>query len=260
MSLTGSGTAPQGVFTIVPPPWPNAAPGTVSATEMVKLLNQGNATLNLNPSSWGFSGNEPSRFGIVSNTCGATVLAGASCMIGVNFSPLTYGYYAANLTVQDDSGGVRIVNNVYQYITQDEPLAGGTGNPPAQLTSFTLGNAVFPPTAVGQSTTQTVTVTLNNAVALNSIAIASGFNEYTLGTVAGCTIGGAANAVGTICSLPITFTPAAVGIRNAPLQVIDVETHGPVPYAFGLSGTGTGPLASLTPGIITTLVLSLIHI
>ena len=62
------------------------------------------------------------------------------------------------------------------------------------------------------------------------------------------------NVSGTVCSLPITFTPTAVGIRNAPLQVIDVETYGPVPYAFGLSGTATGPLASLTPGIITSLV------
>ena len=252
--MTGTGTAPVGVFTISAPTGLTAAPGTVSATAMVTLLNQGNAPLHLNTSSWGFSGNDPSRFGIVSNTCSATVLAGASCMIGVNFSPPTYGYYAANLTVQDDSGGVRIANNVYQYITQSQPLAGGTGNPPAQLTSFTLGNAVFPPTAVGQSTTQTVTLTLNNEVALNSIAITSGFGEYTLGTVAGCTIGGALNAAATVCSLPVTFTPAAVGIRNAPLHVVDVETNGPVPYAFGLSGTGTGPLASLTPGIITTLI------
>jgi hypothetical protein len=254
LSMTGTGTAPQGVFTISPPTGLAAAPGAVSATAMVTLLNQGNAPLHLNTSSWGFSGNDPSRFGIVSNNCGVTVLAGASCMIGVNFSPPTYGYYAANLMVQDDSGGVRIVNSVYQYITQDEPLAGDTGNPPAQLTSYTLGNAVFPPTAVGQSITQTVTLTLNNAVALNAIAIASGFGEYTLGTVAGCTIGGALNAAATVCSVPITFTPAAVGIRNAPLQVVDVEAHGPVPYAFGLSGTGTGPLASLTPGIITTLI------
>ena len=254
LPLTGTSIAPGGSFTPFPSLGLVASPGSVSGAQTVTLSNNGMATLHINPTSWAFTGNEPGRFSISRNNCGSTLAVGANCQIGVTFSPLSYGYYAAYLTVQDDSGGVRIVNGNYQWVTQYEPLSGGTGNPPAQLTSFTLGNAVFPPTAVGQSTTQTVTLTLNNAVALNSFAIASGFSEYSIGTVAGCAIGGAVNAAGTVCSLPVTFTPVAVGIRNAPLQVVDVETHGPVPYAFGLSGTGTGPLASLTPGVITTLV------
>ena len=43
---------------------------------------------------------------------------------------------------------------------------------------FTLGNNVFPSTALGQSITQNVTLTLNAAVAIQSIALGGGFKDY----------------------------------------------------------------------------------
>ena len=250
VALTGSGTAPNAVLAPAEITFSTVAPGTVSASQTITLSNTGTATLNINPSGWTFSGNDPGRFSIVSNTCGATLAINASCIITVAFSPLTWAYYSADLNVQDDSGGVRIVQGTYLYVSQSVPLVGTTGNPPAQgAGNFTLANAVFPATAVGQSATQTVTLTLNSTLALQSIGIGSAFPEYALGTITGCTVG-SANAAGTVCSLPITFTPTGVGTRNASLNV----TGGGVPYAFGLTGAGTGPLASLTPGIINTVV------
>ena len=118
LSLTASSIAPVGSFTPFPSLSLNAAPGSVSGVGTVTLTNNGAATLHINPSSWAFTGNEPGRFSISSNTCGSTLAVGANCQIGVTFSPLTYGYYAGNLTVQDDSGGVRVINGNYQYVTQ----------------------------------------------------------------------------------------------------------------------------------------------
>jgi sugar lactone lactonase YvrE len=73
--------------------------------------------------------------------------------------------------------------------------------------------------------------------------------EFSVGTITGCTVNGStSNASGTVCSVPITFTPAYPGQRNVPLQVVT----GSGGVSFGLSGTGNGPLAVLSPGAIST--------
>jgi trimeric autotransporter adhesin len=74
--------------------------------------------------------------------------------------------------------------------------------------------------------------------------------EYTVGTVSGCAVDGVtSNPVGTICTVPITFSPAYPGQRPVPLQV--VTSAGKV--NIGLNGMGVGPLAVLTPGTMSTL-------
>jgi sugar lactone lactonase YvrE len=74
--------------------------------------------------------------------------------------------------------------------------------------------------------------------------------EYTVGTVSGCAVDGVtSNPVGTVCTVPITFSPAYPGQRPVPLQV--VTSAGKV--NIGLNGTGVAPLAVLTPGTMSTL-------
>jgi len=74
--------------------------------------------------------------------------------------------------------------------------------------------------------------------------------EYTVGTVSGCAVDGVtSNPVGTVCTVPITFSPAYPGQRPVPLQV--VTSAGKV--NIGLNGTGVGPLVAFAPGIISTL-------
>ncbi len=74
--------------------------------------------------------------------------------------------------------------------------------------------------------------------------------EYTVGTVSGCSVDGVtSNPVGTICTVPITFSPAYPGQRPVPLQV--VTSAGKV--NIGLNGMGISPLAVLTPGTMSTL-------
>ena len=123
---------------------------------------------------------------------------------------------------------------------------------PPSLLAQAAPLATFPATNVGStSLPQAVTFTLPAAATISSIAPAASLgnkNEYTAGTVTGCVVDGAtSNPIGTICSIPITFTPAYPGLRAIPLQAVTSAGK----FNFGLNAIGLGPLAALTPGIIS---------
>jgi hypothetical protein len=251
--------------------FPLTAPGASSAASIVTVTNTGTAPLTFcstaivapspSPQCFGyytgtgtaaftFSGNEADMFSVVGTTCGATLAISANCTVSVAISPTMPGYFTATLSVNDNSGGSAL--RAF-YASQNVNLVGSSFTP-AGRSSFTIGNATFSSTPVGQSTTQTVTLRLNNSLALKSIAMQTGFTEYALGTLSGCSVDGTTvNPSTTVCSIPVTFTPTAPGFRNAPLVVTTTESGG-TPYAFALTGTGTGPVAALTPGIISNYV------
>ena len=117
--------------------------------------------------------------------------------------------------------------------------------------TFTVANNVFPSTEIGKSTTQNVTLTVNTAVPITSIALGPNFTEYKLGAITGCTIDSSGNtivAASSVCTIPVPFTPAVPGTasapppisRSAPLLVTDVEGGKPNGYSFALSGSATG--------------------
>jgi hypothetical protein len=111
----------------------------------------------------------------------------------------------------------------------------------------------FPSTKIGAtSVVQEILLQTTAAETITSITIPQsqgGKQEYSIGTITGCTIG-ASNPAGTVCTIPVTFTPAYPGQRWVPLQVVTSTGN----INFGLTGIGQGPLAALTPGIITTVV------
>jgi len=131
--------------------------------------------------------------------------------------------------------------------------------------TFTVANNVFPSTEIGKSTTQNVTLTVNTAVPITSIALGPNFTEYKLGAITGCTIDSSGNtivAASSVCTIPVTFTPAVPGTasapppisRSAPLLVTDVEGGKPNGYSFALSGSATGAVFAFAPGFITSVV------
>jgi sugar lactone lactonase YvrE len=269
--LTGTEGAP--IATITQPAtqeinFGSLLPGTTSAAMPVIIQNTGTVPLTfcmaypacmLNASA-GTSGVPFQIVGVVADQYyvdGSACLAvaplavGASCTLNVYFKPTFAGRLNATLDINDDSGGAML--RVGRYSTQTVTL-NGVGNVPVGGSTFTIANATQFLAAVGQTQTQTVTLTLNNAVALNPMTIQSGFTEYSLGGVTGCAVDGITiNPAGTICQIPVTFAPVSPGIRTAPLIVTTTENGG-TPYVFGLSGTGSGSLAVLTPGIITQFV------
>ena len=114
-----------------------------------------------------------------------------------------------------------------------------------------IRNSSFPATTIGTSSVvQNILLQTTAAETITSITIPQsqgGKQEYSIGTITGCTIGGS-NPAGTICTIPVTFTPAYPGQRWVPLKVVTSAGN----INFGLQGTGVGPLTALTPGIITT--------
>lgn len=111
----------------------------------------------------------------------------------------------------------------------------------------------FPSTSVNTtSAPQTMYLQTTTAETISSITVPQsqgGKQEYTIAGITGCTVDGAmSNPQGTICAITVTFTPAAPGKRWVPLQVVTGSGN----INFGLQGVGVGPLAALTPGIIST--------
>jgi hypothetical protein len=121
-----------------------------------------------------------------------------------------------------------------------------------------IENTVFPDTVIGTATPPSqnillqVTGTTGQTLTINNIQVPisqSGVPEYTITGVTGCNAtGGAANAVGTICTVGVTFNPAFPGNQNQPLVVNTSKGT----FSFALNGVGVGPQAILSPATLST--------
>jgi len=114
-------------------------------------------------------------------------------------------------------------------------------------------NLDFPETAIGSSSTaQNALFETTSNETLSSFTVQASQNskeEFSIGSISGCTINGStSNSIGTVCTVPITFSPAYAGTRKVPLTV----STGGGSATFGLSGIAAGPLAAMIPGIIST--------
>ena len=200
----------------------NQVLGTTSLGQVVTLTNNQAVTLNISGIAAG------GDFG-QQTTCGATVAAGANCTITVAFSPSALGPRTGQLTVTDDA----------VTSPQTVPLS-GTGVVAVAVTPATLtyGNQVLNVA----SATQTVTVTNNQAVAINFASIAASGDFSQTNTC------GASIAAGASCSVTVTFTPTATGARSGTLTMTDDAATSP--QTVSLSGTGVVAVA-VTPPTLT---------
>jgi len=167
-----------------------------------------------------------------------------------------------------DSATSFTVNSSTQ-ITATSPAGGGTvdvtvtngsfSSAPVYADEFSYTTAIktgvfstLPTTAVGStSSSQNVSITLATASAISSITVPvaqNGVQEFKVGTVTGCTIGGGSNAANTVCTVPITFTPQYPGLR---MGTLTVNNDNDVIGTAGLAGVGQGPEIAVTPGSLT---------
>lgn len=138
--------------------------------------------------------------------------------------------------------------------------SGGGGNPPpAGTPAVTLSPAslTFPAELTGITSppqTTTVSNTGNAPLFINGLSTrGAAVLDYT---VTGDQCSGITVPAGGSCTLTVTFTPTADGIRTATLNVLDNAASSP--QAITLTGTGGGtgtgptPLAIATPGMPCT--------
>jgi hypothetical protein len=189
--------------------------GTTSAAKAIALKNTSASTVSVN--SITVTGN----FAIATNTCGASINAGASCTVRVNFTPSIAGALTGSLAISDSA--------------PDSPQTvalSGAGNLPLSITPATLS---FGTVTVGDTTlAKTVTLTNNESGTLSFSFSASG-NYSINSTDTSCGNGLASKAK---CNIAVTFTPTANGSISGAVTITDAA--GFSPQLIQLSGTGSG--------------------
>ncbi len=187
------------------------AAGGVSQSKSVKLTNSGSGPLSIGSimASGEFA---------QSNNCGSSLAASGSCTINVTFNPTSLGAVTGALTVTDSAATspqlVKLTG------TGEVPL---TVNP----TSLTL-----PSTAVGSSSSGSVTVTNGLPTSITLSSAASADYSVTGGTCGSSLAGGAS------CTIAVTFTPQYKGTIKGALALSSNSEFSPL--TVGLSGPATG--------------------
>jgi sugar lactone lactonase YvrE len=106
----------------------------------------------------------------------------------------------------------------------------------------------FPSVAVGASSTaQTVIAQAGTSGTASAFQLDPGIPaDFVAGTPSGCP---GAMAAAALCSLPVTFSPTAPGVRTSRVALTDSTGNN---YFLGVNGVGTSPAVSFLPGIIAT--------
>jgi hypothetical protein len=214
-ALTGTGTVPV-TLSVSNLNLGTVLGGNTSAAKSVTLTNHEDIALAF--SSIVTSGD----FAIASNTCGRSIKAGATCTVGVTFSPTATGTRDGALTFSDSAA------NSPQAVSLTGTGASLVTVSPASLkfasTTVDLTSSAWRVTLTNHLTTS---VTVSTPVPTGDFAVVSNTCPASLGP-------------GLTCKVGVTFTPTQVGSRTGALTI---------PYsAFGspavvpLSGTGLAPV------------------
>lgn len=199
--------------------------GSVSGTQTDTITNTGTSTVLI--SNILIGGTDIFDFG-GSNNCGATIAAGANCVINNLFAPTQSGPLSATITILDNTLGSPHVIALSGV--------GLTSGPNATLSAGSLG---FPTQLVGTTSPATGIVLINygsTALNITSIAATANFGESD-----NC---GSSLASGAKCTINVTFTPSASGSLAGTLSITDNASGSP--QAVTLAGTGTTTTHTLT--------------
>jgi ASPM-SPD-2-Hydin domain-containing protein/beta-propeller repeat-containing protein len=201
--------------------------GATSLPKTVTLTNNTSDPIPFPGTSVTFSGTNATDFGSPSNTCGASIAAGASCTVNVTFTPSVASGESATLVIT-----VVITNGGLSSSQSFDVSLGGTGSASApgvglSATSLTFGAQLLTTT----SAAKTVTLTNNGNAALTINSIAASGNFAVSNNPCGTNLAAGAN-----CIISVTFAPTAVGARTGTLTITD--NAGGSPHTVALSGTG----------------------
>jgi hypothetical protein len=174
------------------------------------------------------------------NNCIGTLQPMASCTITVVFTPAASGPLTANLSITDSAPG-----------SPQTVVLTGTGVSAVSLSPTGLS---FPLQINGTpSTSQAITLTNNQTVALNFISTPtqpaisiSGVNASSFSQINTC---GVTLSPGGNCTITVTFTPNVTGSNSASILIVDDAPGGQ--QSATLFGLGTGATATFSPASLT---------
>jgi len=219
--------------------------GIPSAAQAVTISNTGTAALSI--TSISVTGSA-THF-VLTNGCGATLAAGATCTASVAFRPASVGVKTANLTVTVGAPAS----------TRSVSL---TGSGVAPVLAVNPASVAFASQVVGTTSAARV-VTISNAgtgpMSITSVALTGSASQFVLTSDCGATLAAGASCGAKTANLAVTVAAPAVSL-NVPLTgsgIAPVLTVSPTSIAFGnqavgvtsaaqsvtISNTGTSPMA-----------------
>ena len=232
LSLSGTGlvgAVPQLSFSSLGLTFAAQAVGSTSGAQSLILGNTGTAVLNI--SSIQLGGANASDFALAGGTtCQGTLAPKTTCSISLVFSPTAAGFRTASVILVDN-----LVNS-----PQTVTITGTGGAPQIKFSSNTF---VFNNQSMGStSPAQTITISNTGSAPLNIVSLAlAGPNAADFGMTSACE---ASLAAGASCSVSVSFSPFAGGLRTASLTVAANLASSPQSVAL----TGSGQLATLADG------------
>lgn len=196
---------------------------TTSAATTVNISNPGNSALSL---SVALSGANAADFTILTNNCGASLGASASCSLTVTFKPSGLGLRIAALKFT--AGGAVLYDGL-----------SGVGTTADKVITTAQNALDFGPYNVGSTSGQTY-LEIDNTGTQTVTFSSFGFGGTNPGDFAisnnNC---GSTLAVGGYCYLYVTFTPTAAGVRTATVQIGDDAPGSP--QSVPVTGVGQTP-------------------
>jgi hypothetical protein len=237
--LPGLATNPAGAAPAVPPAihasttYLTFGPqqvGTTSAPTTLRIVNRGpgDATgLQVFPTS------NP-VFSVATSTCGTTLAAGATCELGVTYTPDDGGPDTGTLSVQVDGGG------------SVRSLLSGAPDLPTFPLGVTATSLDLGPVAVGSSATQQARI-LNPGTDPVSFTVTAPAPAAPFSKPATtCTGSPVTLAAGASCTISYRFAPTALGPRQASTSITVAVDGGPT-RAFPVDLVGHGGTLGADP-------------
>lgn len=239
LALTGTGLAqPSLVIAPMVATFPTTVVGSTSGGAAFTVTNPGGTAAGTTTAlAVVLGGTNAADFVVTASTCGATLAAGATCVVTVAFRPAGGGARSATLNVSASPGG-----------TATAALS-GTAQTRAVLTLAAAAGstAAFGGVLVGQTKDETFVVTnagqqTSSAVTVSITPAGSRFSVLT-GAAGDCTSAVTTLGGGATCNVRVRFAPTVAGAASASLGVS--ATVGGAPAPLALTGTGLAP-ATLT--------------
>jgi Beta-propeller repeat/Abnormal spindle-like microcephaly-assoc'd, ASPM-SPD-2-Hydin len=200
--------------------------GVKSSTQNAVLSNSGTTTLGITGTS--LEGINASEF-TASNGCGSSVAAGATCNIGITFTPAGTGTRVATLSIEDSA------TNSPQTVT----LAGmGTNN----TVSLTPTSLTFTTQLIGTSSPAQNAILTNTGTATVTVGVIAASGQFSETNNCGTSLAAAAS-----CTISVVFKPTTQGTDKGAVKITDNAAGSP--QMLTLAGTAT--VVSLTPSAVS---------
>jgi hypothetical protein len=210
--------------------------GQASSAQTLIIASNGGQALSLNKLA--ITGANPGDFAETDTCHVPTVLQpGNSCSALIVFSPSATGSRSAALTITSNASPA----------TESAQLS-GTGLAPAPAVTLVPGSLDFGTVTQGSSASLNVSATNSGTAPLHITTVVLGganANDYNSSSPT-CN---SAVAVNSACTIIVTFTPLASGLRSATVTVSDDSPGSPQTIAVKGTGLATGPGVTFSPAV-----------